>query len=302
MQPATFVTVAHEIDYELLKIQARSFDLYADPCIIREIIVVENFTPNKELDWRAELLNLYGSLAARVRFVRSADLVELPKVSGWWTQQVLKLIIAREITTEWYVTLDAKNQLINALRADFFCSPDGKPTTKLRDFRMHPLFPAFHRVLEYKGLKPDTHAAMWLPTVTPFVLITWAVRHLIVDIEQREQKPFERVFLDRKLTEYFLYAAHLITCGVPHLEAYSNTQARVPVIWPELAGHKNLVQENIFFADTNAAPVFGVHRDAIRTMPPECMDLIADLWKRRHLFESTQAALAAMWRLRSKLP
>jgi hypothetical protein len=34
MQPTTFVTVAHEIDYELLKIQARSFDIYADPSII----------------------------------------------------------------------------------------------------------------------------------------------------------------------------------------------------------------------------------------------------------------------------
>ena len=74
-----------------------------------------------------------------------------------------------------------------------------------------------------------------MPSATPFVLITWAVRHLIADLEHREQKPFAQAFLDRQLTEYFLYAAHLITCGVPHLEAYANIQKMVPVIWPDCA-------------------------------------------------------------------
>jgi hypothetical protein len=130
MQATTFVTIAHEIDYELLKIQARSFSLYGDPSLIKSIIVVENFTPGKELDWRAELLSLYGRFAERVRFVSSADLIGVPKAGGWWTQQVLnklviareirkasgwwtqqalKLVIAKEISTEWYITLDAKN-------------------------------------------------------------------------------------------------------------------------------------------------------------------------------------------------
>jgi hypothetical protein len=232
VQATTFVTVSHEIDFELLKIQARSFELYADPAIIKLIIVVENFTPGKALDWRAELLALYGRLAKRVRFIRSLDLADMPNATGWWTQQMLKLVIAKEITTEWYVTLDAKNHLVDELRGDFFCSPDGRPTTKMNGYHGDPLFNVFQRVLEYKGLDPLLYASSWMPTGTPFVLITWVVRHMILEVENREQKPFAQAFLERQLTEYFLYAAHLITCGVPHLEAYSNTQGIAPVIWP----------------------------------------------------------------------
>jgi hypothetical protein len=56
MQPTTFVAVSHEIDYEPLRIQAQSFNLYADPFIIKQIIVVENFTRGKRLDWRMGLI------------------------------------------------------------------------------------------------------------------------------------------------------------------------------------------------------------------------------------------------------
>ena len=301
MQPTTFVTVAHEIDYELLRIQARSFGLHADPSIVKQLIVVENFTPGNELDWRAELLTLYGSLATRVRFVRSVDLVDMPNAPGWWTQQVLKLVIANEITTEWYVTLDSKNHLIHTLRADFFWSSEGKPITAMHGYRTHPLLERFKRVLDYKGLDWTAHVDLWMPTATPFILITWAVRHLIADVEHREQKPFGEALLNRQLTEYFLYAAHLITCGVPHLEAYSNTQTIVPVIWPESARDIRLVQENVLAAEIHEAPLFGVHRRAIDAMPPDCCNLIAEFWTRHHLFESEQHALAAMERLKSVL-
>jgi hypothetical protein len=304
MQPTTFVTVAHEIDYELLKIQARSLDLYADPSIIKQIIVVENFTPGKELDWRAELLTLYGSLATRVRFVRSVDLVDMPTAySGWWTQQVLKLVIAKEITTEWYVTFDAKNQLVNTLRGDFFCSPDGKPTTKLRrGYRTHPqLLDHFQRVLAYFEINVSEYLDDWMPTTTPFILMTWAVRHLTAEIEHRERKPFAQAFLDRQLTEYFSYAAHLIKCGISHREAYSDSQKVVPVIWEEQGPYAKLVRQIIRAAETHEAPVFGVHRGAIDAMPPECGNRLADFWTQHRLFESRRDALAAMERLRSVL-
>jgi hypothetical protein len=301
MQPTTFVTVAHEIDFELLKIQARSLDRYADPSIIKQVIVVENFTPQKELAWRAELLTLYGSLAARVRFVRSLDLVDMPRAHGWWTQQVLKLVIAKEITTEWYVTLDSKNHLVHTLRGDFFCSPEGKPISGLHGYRTHPLLEKFKLVLGFKGLDWASHVDLWMASATPFVLITWAVRHLIADIEHQEQKPFEQAFLERQLTEYFLYAAHLIACGVPHLEAYSNTHKIVPIIWPELAPDCELNQEKILAAERHEAPFFGVHRRAIDSMPRECADLIADFWTRHCLFETIQDALAAMERIKAVL-
>jgi hypothetical protein len=55
--------------------------------------LVENFAPGNELDWCAELLNLYGKLATSVRFVCSVDLVDMPNAYGWWMQQVRKLVV-----------------------------------------------------------------------------------------------------------------------------------------------------------------------------------------------------------------
>jgi hypothetical protein len=138
----------------------------------------------------------------------------------------------------------------------------------------------------------------WVRTQTPFVLITWAVRHLIADVEHQEQKPFAHAFLEQQLTEYFLYAAHLLTCGFSHLEAYSNTQGIIPGVWPQFATSEIMIRQEILAAEMHEPPFFIVHRDAIGKMPPECSGLIADFWARRGFFETKQDALAAMQRLK----
>ncbi len=107
----TIVTVAYEGDRLALLLQAKSLGLYGGGAGIVEVIVVENASAGVRLNWRPELLAAYGSLAPVVRFVPSPEVAALPQAEGWWTQQVLKLEVARLVGTADYLLLDAKHHL-----------------------------------------------------------------------------------------------------------------------------------------------------------------------------------------------
>jgi len=130
----TFVTVVYEKEYEFLALQARSMRKYCPRALVFAIIVIDNGRKPLRPSLRDRLLAEYGDLAERVRFVRATEISANLVRSGWWNQQVLKLLVARLVQSERYVILDAKNHLVFDLKADFLESKDGRAAIEYQDW------------------------------------------------------------------------------------------------------------------------------------------------------------------------
>jgi hypothetical protein len=285
----TFVTVAHAEDYGQLQLQAKSMALYAGLDLVKEIIVVENFVPGTEIDWRANLLTLYGPLASLVRFVTAPD--DMPQVAGWWRQQILKLRIAHEVHTDRYVALDAKNVMIAPLTRDFLEDPvSGRPLINGYSFLDHPLYDALERVLTYFRLDPVAYVSQFPRTSTPFTFLTAKVRELIAVIEAREERPLAHTIIDQQLTEFFLYSGYMISRGEMY-RSYVMTQPHVAQIWGADANAAGVV-EAIEKFHRGKAPFMAVHRQALKRMNRNGRLALAFFLHLRGLFHSLEEAEA----------
>lgn len=275
----SFVTIGFEGDAGLLCLQARSMRLYCPPELVEEIIIVDNGLKG----WRGNLLRQYGSLARFVRIVPAASIAVVPPgAGGWYTQQALKINVAEIIRSERYVVLDAKNHMIRQLRREFLETPTGQPRISGHAYINHPMREYLERTLKYLGIDPQEHINWFTRTHPPFTILTDEARELIRHIEQKEGRPFASAFLDRDLSEFFLYSGFLASKetlrSIYHLE-----QPGGPEIWPEDASEKGCA-EAIGRAARTECPFMTIHRKAIVKMDKGGQRLIADFWYSRGLF------------------
>ena len=288
----TFVTVAYRDDHGLLRLQAQSMAMYLAREFVAEIVVIENPRPGQPTDWRDLLLQDYGSLAPKVRFVRARELADIPgKVSGWFSQQILKLMASRIVTTDHYVVLDGKNHLVYPLARNFFETPSGLLRSYLMSYEAHPMKEYLINTLEYFGLDPRHHVGAFMPTTTPFALPTGLVRELVQHVETREQRRFPDAFLydGYKRSEFFLLCAYILATGRSFEHFYDLSGAKCPTIWPESNAEDCL--EAITSSERGACPFFAVHRRAFPTFDGETLLALAAYWVRRGLFNSVEAPL-----------
>lgn len=275
----TIVTISHTPEMPLLKLQARSLSRYLDKSFIREVLVIDNSTGDP-LDL-AELLPQYGKLP--VRCIPASDIVVLPKADGWFTQQVLKLMVARHVKTQRYIILDTKTHLIRPVSVDEFKAPDGRIRTGWHPYRNHPLKRYLLRTCRYLGMHP-WFLDRFVPTTPPFTMMTGMVRKLINDVEKCERRPFAEVFVQERLTEFFLYGAYLISQGcLQRYYKFDNWMGTT--LWKEFDNKK--MQKII--GNVQSA-FFAVHRNTFRSMDDQTRHALAKLWLDRKLFASYRDA------------
>jgi len=290
MRKYTIVTVAFEGDIELMDLQARSMKLYCDPSLIEEIIVIDNFTKQKPKRWEETLLSAYGHMARKVRIIPAAELAKTHDLSGWLSQQVLKLAVSNVIKTDRYVILDAKNHLIKPLVRDFLETSEGKIRINGYGYAAHPLRPHLERTCAYAKLDPTGPLEKFVRTSTPFTMITSVAKAIVDNIEEAEKEDFALVMRKHGFTEFFLYAATLAKVGVLH-DLYEWNQPFSPDIWKWGAQDLKVIQEAIEKAEKDTTgPFFSVHRGAIPLLIPAGRDKICDLWSARSLFPNATAA------------
>lgn len=93
----TFVTVVHEEDFELLRLQARSLERYLDPNICQEILVIDNSSSRALWKGSVNLVREYGSRSSQFRILDKTEVASVPSwVGGWHSQQILKLMVSRK--------------------------------------------------------------------------------------------------------------------------------------------------------------------------------------------------------------
>ena len=141
------------------------------------------------------MLREYGSLAPAVRFVDARQITDMPPyVSGWFSQQILKLMAARIVQTERYLVLDAKNHLVFPLTRRCIETSSGRMLLHSMNYEHHNMQSFLANTLDYFGFSLQDHVKGFLPTTTPFPLSTETVRDLVRYIEAREKKPFPEAF------------------------------------------------------------------------------------------------------------
>jgi hypothetical protein len=287
-QKYTFVTVSHAVDYGLLKLQARSMGLYCPPSLVHEILIVENFDPGASMNWRPAILAEYGPLAGLVRFVVGNDIAPMPASSpGWWKQQALKISVSNVVTSERYVVLDAKNQLVQPLTAGFLETASGQPRLNGYSFVDHPLKDALIRTLGYLAVDPTPHIQKFTRTSTPFTMLTARSKEIVAYVEAREGKAFGQAFLDNKLTEFFLFSGFLQLQGALQT-TYDMTQPHCAQIWG-FSGTEAGCQDVITRASNPAGcPFIAVHRVALKEMDVLPRVMVCEFWCDRGLFATVE--------------
>lgn len=297
MTRLSFVTVVYESEYPLATLQARSMARYMPADLIDEIILIDNSYLPMPVHWATEILNEYGQLRSRVRVVRAAEVCAIPLTKGWYKQQVLKLTAAFLVQGEFYVALDAKNHFVWPADRQFFVTTDGRPCVNAFSYVKHPLRQKFERVMRYLGLDPADHVDRFAATVTPYTFKTQWVRDLVLDVGQGSKSRFAREFVEHRLTEFFLYAGWLVRTGRELSQTFHFHQRFCRAIWPSVCSERH-TQDQLAGAHKTEAPIFSVHRGALKDMPIESRALVASFWVSRDLFASEGEAQAFIERFR----
>lgn len=271
----TICIVAHETDYDALCFQAQSFSKYLSRLLVEQIIIIEN----PKLSDHRKLKQQYGRLKDLVQIIPGEALApsEAFRWTGWWSQQILKLMVADIVKTERYVCLDAKNTLVFPLKRNFL-EKNGKPRSFHVDYTDHSSLRWLKHSLGYFNL-PDVCAKSFVPTVTPFVMITKAVLELIDHVEAREGMSFATAFLDHQLTEFFLYASFMLARG--RLD-YDFSGQECHTVWDVLHDDE-YVHERIIRTELYRLPFFSVHRRAVPMLSKQACQEIGNFFARRGL-------------------
>lgn len=298
----TLVTVVFDAELDLLELQARSLALYLEPASVHEIIIVNNGVRPLSATTRRRLRHAYGPLWNVVRIVATTDLVDSRRGRGWRSQQAAKLAVARQITTDHYVVMDAKNHLTAATGIASFVAPDGRAHGALHTYQDHPLRPSLERTLAYLGASSGQvreAITSFPPTATPFVFTTALVRSLLDDVERRSGAPFGEAFEREELLEFFLYSGWVMTRGPGISAAMDGVSIPSPTVWPKAASASG-VRETIAEALRDNAFVFAVHRQVLARADAATRDLVAAHWVDVGLFADRRQAHALIRRFRRR--
>lgn len=277
----TVATVTFAGDARLSVLQAISIDRLFEPDDISEYLIVVNDTPAQ---WQRDLFTVIerrvgARLWERTRIIPGAELTSTGDMRGWKSQQVLKLEVARQVKTDHYLLLDAKNHFVRPSSIRDFWEGDRIATyVKARPQWRGWVQAAFDAL----GATPqDRHLEEPYPTTTPYLLITAEVRALLDRIGKRHG-PLADTFEDMgSATEFFLYYAHLVD-RFGDAMPYVNSEPRVTALFRRWPQDPLEVERLLTEAVTNDVPVLGIHRERVPQLSPRQRSQIVSIW-RRHL-------------------
>jgi hypothetical protein len=220
-------------------------------------------------------------------------------VTGWRTQQSLKLLVSRLIDSPNYLILDAKNHFIRPISSRFFVENDGR----MRTFRVKnhgSLGNYLTNCLNYFDIQENDRLDFSLPATTPYVVSTRIVREMLLYIENREGCKFDDFFHapGQNLTEFFLYFTYLLFSqqAIEKLYKFSGrTAVTLFTRWPSTTEQ---LQEALKRVKDKNVVAFGLHRNRIPSLAGEFEEFVRDLWVSSGLFSDTDAAQAYLSQLK----
>lgn len=207
-QRIDLITVVFRRELDLLRIQARSIELYIPQQHIGKIFVVVN-----DDDYVDAFVDpaWWGSNSSRVVIINRAHwATDTSQIDGWNSQQLYKLLAAEQATSTWSLCLDAKTWFVNPLKWEHLFTDTHK--VRYNWFPVIPVFTPAKETLEqiFNIAMPDVVG----PGGVPFAFKTSTVHAMIQWIEISQGKTFVEFFLENAqwpyhITEFMLYSAYV---------------------------------------------------------------------------------------------
>jgi hypothetical protein len=238
------VTVAFEDELDVLRLQARSLELFVNN--IDSIVVVVNQDQACRVDTR-----WWGIHQPKVTVMHRKVFGNSWSPNGWVSQQALKLLATSQCASPWAVILDAK-------------------TIFVKDFTLDEIRPAVGALDIYPVFEPSRAIANALfgvdlqqqlgPGGVPFVINTALTRDMIAWIQNKTGQDFAAWFQAQgRLTEFILYSAW-IQFRTGSLDSIYDT--KINNISPVNLCHSEVERFEQKIAEMNTATTVSIHRNA----------------------------------------
>jgi len=191
-------TVVFDAELEVLKLQARSIELYCQNIGLNNIFVMVNDSSTVDPAW-------YGSFADRVKIVPRSTFDCEWSDNGWVSQQVLKILGSAMSNNAWCMIVDAKTLFVRPVELDQVLV-DGRAATGSM-----PIYPVFEPSLcitnQLFGI--DLPAQLG-PGGVPFFVEPSLIKDMIAEVESRTGQVFGNYFQQQgMLTEFILYSGYV---------------------------------------------------------------------------------------------
>lgn len=207
-QRVDLITVVFRQELDLLRIQARSIELYIPQKHIGNIYVVVN-----DDDYVDRFIDRawWGINAERVVIInRNHWPADTSKLHGWDSQQLYKLLAAEQAIATWSLCLDAKTWFVNTLTWELLFDSEYK--VKFNWFPVIPVFDTAKVALDklFNGSLKDVIG----PGGVPFAFKTGTVKSMIHWLSVSQNKDFSDFFIENVqwphlITEFMLYSAYV---------------------------------------------------------------------------------------------
>jgi hypothetical protein len=202
------LTVVFRDELPILKVQAQSVDLYCQDLDITSIYVIVNDDPEVS---RLIDPSWWGSLASKVQIVHRSifsikEFYGPRPYSGWFDQQVLKILGASLSYNHWTWVLDAKTIIIKPIYKDVLVL--SSEISRQKTMGWIPAWAEFHQTLK-------TFFQIELPRAisphgVPFLFHNNTIREMILTVAKLSGKSFHEWFLNITCpSEFLLYSAYL---------------------------------------------------------------------------------------------
>jgi hypothetical protein len=259
------ITVVFQEELHFLKTQALSIQLYTRQQDISNIYVVVN-----DVDSVADLVDpaWYGTHQSKVKIIPySVWNYEMDRINGWQSQQICKLLAAREALSTWSMCLDAKTWFIQSL--DLSKLFDAQQRVTAGTWPVMPVFTSSKQFLEQ-------HYSIDMPKIigpggVPFVFHSETVRALVNSFDDFIEFFKANMTNSNAVTEFHLYSSFVLARDGTYERLYNKTQYYTCYNIAEWETDKF---DWIYHALTNDSLVLtaSMHRKAYSLISPEQLE------------------------------
>jgi hypothetical protein len=238
------VTVAFEDESEVLRLQARSLELFVKD--VDSVVVVVNQDTACHIDTR-----WWGIHQPKVTVMHRKIFGNSWSPNGWVSQQALKLLATGQCASEWAVILDAKTIFVKNFELD-----EIRPAVGVLD-----IYPVFEPSRDIANSLFGVDLQQQLgPGGVPFVMNTQQARDMIAWIERHIGQSFANWFQQQgRLTEFILYSAW-IQYRTGSLNSIYNTETTNTI--PVNICHSEVARFEQKLAQMPSAATVSIHRNA----------------------------------------
>jgi hypothetical protein len=191
-------TVVFDAELDVLKLQARSIELYCQNIGLKNIFVMINDSSRVDPAW-------YGAFSDCVKIVPRSTFDCEWSDNGWVSQQVLKILGSAMSNNAWCMIVDAKTLFVRPVELDQVLV-DGRAATG--SLSIYPVFEPSRNITN-KLFDIDLPAQLG-PGGVPFFVEPSLTIDMIAEVESRTGQVFGNYFQQQgMLTEFILYSGYV---------------------------------------------------------------------------------------------